>query len=122
MSRHQFSIFLERKFLEWQIEIGHRKSQAEFAKLIGVSRAAITMWLNGDHLPDRENAGKLAAYLGPEIYDMLGMPRPDPDLERLNKIWQHLPDKMRQAILKQGEKFVAEENYDEATKPVKNNI
>ena len=34
MQRHPFSILLERKFLEWQIEIGQRKSQAEFGDLV----------------------------------------------------------------------------------------
>ncbi len=84
MTRHPFSILLERKFLEWQIEQGGRKSQAEFANLVGVSRAAFTMWLNDKHLPDRESAVKLANYLGPEILDALELPRPDPLLQSIN--------------------------------------
>jgi len=105
MPRHPFSILLERKFLEWQIEIGQRKSQAEFSKLIGVSRAAFTMWLNGDHLPDRESAGKLASYLGPEIYDALELPRPNPYLQQLSKMWENIPPDKQQLLVEQAERY-----------------
>lgn len=105
MDRHPFSVLLERKFLEWQIKIGQRKSQAEFAKLIGVSRAAFTMWLNGDHLPDRESAGKLGAYLGPEIYDALELPRPNPLLQALNARWERIPPDKQQKLLELSEQF-----------------
>ena len=105
MTRHPFSVLLERKFLEWQIEIGQRKSQAEFSKLIGVSRAAFTMWLNGDHLPDRENAGKLASYLGPEIYDALELPRPNPYLQKLSRMWENIPPDKQQLLVEDAERY-----------------
>ncbi len=105
MQRHPFSIFLERKFLEWQIEIGARKSQAEFAKLMGVSRSALTMWMNGTHLPDRESAGKLATILGPEVYDLLQFPRPNPLLQKLNQIWERIPADKQQKLAQDAERY-----------------
>jgi len=108
VSRHPFSQFLERKYLEWQIDVGKRISQAEFAKLIGISRASLTMWMNGDHLPDRENAGKLASFFGPEVFDVLNLPRPDPDLQTLSRLWPNLPAETRHAIREQAEKYVTD--------------
>jgi transcriptional regulator with XRE-family HTH domain len=106
MQRHPFSILLERKFLEWQIEIGERKSQSEFAKLMGVSRSALTMWMNGTHLPDRESAGKLAAFLGPEVYDLLDLPRPNPYLQKIKQIFEHIPPDKQQKLAEDAERYV----------------
>jgi transcriptional regulator with XRE-family HTH domain len=119
VTRHPFSILLERKFLEWQIEQGERKSQAEFANLVGVSRAAFTMWLNGKHLPDRESAVKLANYLGPEILDALDLPRPDPLLQSINSRWSNLPADKQQKLAKDAERYEAEATKNGSKRPHK---
>lgn len=106
--RHPFSTFLERKFLEWQIEIGERKPQAEFAKLLGVSRSALTMWMNGTHLPDLESAKKLGNFLGPEIFDILNLPRPDPFLQSINSRWDRIPPDKQEKLAKDAERYAAE--------------
>jgi transcriptional regulator with XRE-family HTH domain len=108
MSRHPFSTLLERKFLQWQIEIGERKSQAEFAQLLGVSRSALTMWMNGTHLPDRESAGKLANFLGTEIYDLLELPRPDPNLQKIKRVWENIPSDKQQKLAEIAERYETE--------------
>jgi transcriptional regulator with XRE-family HTH domain len=108
MQRHPFSIFLERKYLEWQIEVGERRSQAEFAKLIGVSRATLTMWMNGTHLPDRENAGKLATFFGPELYDMLGLPRSNPYLQKINQVFERLSPEHQRKLSEDAERYEVE--------------
>lgn len=108
MARHPFSVLLERKFLEWQIAQGGRKSQAEFASLVGVSRPAFTMWLNGQHLPDRESAVKLANYLGPEILDALDLPRPDPYLQSINSRWSRIPAEKQRKLAELAEQYEKE--------------
>ena len=108
MPRHPFSTFLERRYLEWQIEIGERKSQAEFARLIGVSRASITNWMNGENVPDLESAKKIAAILGPEVFDFLEMPRPNPLLQKLNQIWERIPADKQQKLAQDAERYEAE--------------
>jgi len=119
MQRHPFSIFLERKFLEWQIEIGERKSQAAFADRIGVSRPSITMWMNGTHLPDLENANKLAAVLGPEVYDLLEMPRPNPFLQRINHLFPNLTPEHQQKLAEDAERYERENEQQRLRKPSK---
>lgn len=106
MPRHPFSILLERKFLEWQLEVG-RKSQAEFAKLMGVSRASLTMWMNGTHLPDLESAKKIASVLGPEIFEVLGLPRPNPYLQRINELFDRLSPDHQKQLAEQAERYEA---------------
>lgn len=105
MAKHPFSIFLTRKFLEWQLEQGESKSQAEFAGLLGVKRTSLTMWMNGDHLPENENVEKLANVLGPEVYDLLGLPRPDPLLKSINSRWERIPPEKQQKLAELAEQY-----------------
>jgi len=112
MTRHPFSALLERKYLEWQIEKGERISQAEFARLIGVSRASLTMWMNGTHLPDLESAKKIANLLGPEIFDALDLPRQNPYLQKINQIFERLSPEHQQKLAEDAERY--EMNNDAA--------
>jgi len=116
MQRHPFSTFLERKFLEWQIEIGERKSQAAFADRVGVSRPSITMWMNGTHLPDVENARKLADILGPEVYDLLEMPRPNPYLQKINQVFERLSPEHQQKLSEDAARYETEALKNERPK------
>jgi transcriptional regulator with XRE-family HTH domain len=108
--RHPFGAFLERKYLEWQIEIGERKSQADFARLMGVSRASLTMWMNGTHQPDLESAKKIASLLGPEVFDMLGIPRPNPYLEKIKQIFDNLSPEHQQRLAEDAERYSTSNN------------
>ena len=108
MAKHPFSIFLTRKFLEWQLEQGESKSQAEFAGLLGVKRTSLTMWMNGDHLPENENVEKIANFLGPEVYDLLGLPRPDPFLQSINSRWDRIPPDKQQKLAELAEQYEQE--------------
>lgn len=104
MSSHPFASFLERKYLEWQLKVG-RKSQAEFARLMGVSRAALTMWMNGTHLPDMESAKKIASILGNEVYDVLGYPTPNPYLQKINQVFERLSPEHQQKLAEMAESY-----------------
>jgi transcriptional regulator with XRE-family HTH domain len=109
-SRHPFSTLLERKFLEWQLDVG-RKSQREFADYLGVNRASLTMWLNGDHLPERANIDKLALKLGPEIYDSFDLPRPNPYLQKINQLFDNLSPEHQQRLAEDAERYSANNHH-----------
>ncbi len=83
----KFSQYLEIKFLEWQQSEGGRKTVRQFAAYIGVSPASITQWWNENRVPEGENIQKLANKLGVEVYDVLGLPRPNENLYYLQKEW-----------------------------------
>ena len=94
----KFSQFLEKKFLEWQSLVGERKTVREFASYIGVSQATISTWWNTDRVPEGENVLKLATKLGVEVFDVLGLPRPDTDLLFIQTVWGELDEKTRQKL------------------------
>ena len=110
MTAHPFTTLLERKFLEWQLETGGRKSQAEFAQYIGVKRGTLTMWLNGDHFPERDNVNKLAKVLGDEVYDAMNLPRPNPYLQTINKVFERLSPEQQQKLAEMAERYEVKSN------------
>ena len=100
MDKKTVSEWLESKYVDWMAKSGRRRSIQEFAEWLGVSRPHISRYLGGSRLPSRKNADKIAAKLGPEIYDLLGFQRPDPLLQRLQAAWDWLVDQERRDIEK----------------------
>jgi transcriptional regulator with XRE-family HTH domain len=104
-----FRQWLEIKFLEWQRNQGGRKTVLQFADFLGVSQQAVSSWMNGTRLPQGEYLRKLADKLGLEVYDVLGLERPDPLLYYLTKHWDEFPENVQNAILDQAEKYANED-------------
>jgi transcriptional regulator with XRE-family HTH domain len=119
MPRNQFSMFLETKFLEWQIKQGKRTTLKEFSEHLGVSRAAISLWLNGDRAPDQQNIQKLAEMLGYDVYDALGLPRPNPYLQKISHVFESLSPEHQKKLAEMAEKYEADNNAVNAKKGTK---
>lgn len=94
----KFPQFLEYKFLEWQQREGGRKTVRQFAAYIGVSAASISTWWNENRTPEGDNVRKLADKLGIEVYDALGIPRPDEDLLYITQNWQNYTEEEKQQL------------------------
>lgn len=63
------------------------------------------MWWNGNRLPEGANVQKLAKRLGLEVYDVLGLPRPDADLHFLQQHWDDLSPEARKALREKAEEY-----------------
>lgn len=100
-----FRQFLEMKYLEWQRDSGGRKTVNDFARYIGVSPSTISMWWSGERSPQGENIVKLSFKLGLEVYDVLGLPRPDPELHYIQQHWDVYSPEERRALLEQAKTF-----------------
>lgn len=101
-----FPEFLEKKYLEWQVNVG-RKTIIEFAAYIGVSQPILSMWMNGKKRPGVDNIKLLAEIFGVEVYDSLGLPRPNPYLQRVNRVWEFLSEDDQKKIAEDAEKYEA---------------
>jgi TRAP-type C4-dicarboxylate transport system substrate-binding protein len=62
---------------------------------------------------------KLVELLDLEVYDILGLPRPDQNLSRLTRVWSQIPARFQQILAEQAEKY-AVEGDNEAVKGVVN--
>lgn len=90
--------WLDRQFLHWQMSQGGSKTIVEFAKYLEVSRDALYKWMNGNRLPDLEYVQKISDKLGPEIYDLAGLPRPNERLQRIKQVWDSLSEEEQEDL------------------------
>lgn len=88
--RDPFRVWLNRKYDEWEAPAGTRKSVRLWAEALGLNRDALSHWMHGIRRPDRASASLLASALGPEVYELLDMPRADPLLETIIQHWSDL--------------------------------
>ena len=65
------------KFREWELKTSRKQTESAFAKYLGVKPPTLNRWTNGNATPQGENLRLLARKLGPEVYDILGLVRPD---------------------------------------------
>ena len=105
-----FSQWLEQKFLEWQTAQGERKTIQDFADYLGVKGSVLSHWMNEIRKkPNSESIRQLSSKLGFEVYDVLGLPRPDPDLAYISQNWDKVSEEFRQKFRKQVEQQLANE-------------
>jgi transcriptional regulator with XRE-family HTH domain len=98
--KEAFAKWLERQYIEWMSDRGEVASQREFAEFIGIDPMNLSNYLNAKRrMPDQESIKKIAEKLGPEVYDVLGLARPDPQLQRLTSMWHKLDQETKNRIL-----------------------
>jgi hypothetical protein len=90
--------WLNQKFTEWEKTQGRSQSYYTFARHLAVSQSGLAQWMTGNGVPGGDDLIAIAAKLGPEIYDMLGLPRPDTDVQRLTVSFASLPVDIRQRL------------------------
>ena len=108
--------WLNKKFLEWEMAQGSRKTLTEFSEWLEISQPTLSNYMNGERTPTGKNVHRLADKLGPEIYDLLEIQNPDPDLAFIRSNWFQLPKKIQDLILK----TIKDENRQSQTKTIKN--
>ena len=114
MTKTDFANWLDKKFLEWQQREGGSRTALEFSEWLGFANATVNQWLNGNRSPESGNVHLLALKLGLEVYDVLGLPRPD-ELPYLVQVNVHkLKDAERAAIRKVIERAKKREGDGEA--------
>jgi len=70
--------YLNRAFLAWQASTGFSQSQRDFADYLGLGNATVGKLMRGEvGVPETATLDKIAAKLGGDIYDVVGVERPD---------------------------------------------
>ena len=112
-----FPEYIEAQFVKWQSAQGKRKTIQEFADYLEISQALLSMWMNGKRTPGHENIVRLAENFGPEVYDALGLARPDPDLTYIDQHWDELSPALRRQLREQAEKYVTDNEIRRIPEP-----
>ena len=106
--------FLKRKHLEHCLEKGVVLNESEWVKEVlnanlprndKLAYPSVNQWMNGDRLPDAKNIMRLYKVFGPEIMPYVGIELP-PDLARLVKDWDTLPEDTKDRIVELAKKSV----------------
>ncbi len=96
------------KFLEWQLARKERSTFDDFSEYLGIGRSTLSKWMNGTSRPAKSLIYQVADKLGPEIYDLMNLPRPDSDLTYIIKHWGVLTQEQRCAIREEAENYHAQ--------------
>jgi len=101
--KKRLALYLGEKHLEYINQVVHRPaSQAEFALWLGVNPQTYTRLINEHSLPKLANIIPIADRLGPEVYDICGIPRlvpSDKDFQIVLDNWHILSSKEKRALL-----------------------
>ncbi len=75
----QFYEWITKKYIQWRGDaVGRDRTVKDFADWIGVSNQLMSYWMRKDGIIPRhqKTINKLVSKYGPEVYDVLGIPRP----------------------------------------------
>jgi transcriptional regulator with XRE-family HTH domain len=110
-------------YLDWQKREGSVKTLKEFASFCGINESYFNLVMNEKRPFTQKMAFKLAKVLNdPQFYDVVDLPRPDPDLQALTQIWPLLDETSRHTLRKQGERYVTENEKRSEQRSTENNI
>jgi transcriptional regulator with XRE-family HTH domain len=90
--------WLNQKFAEWEKSQGSRQSYYAFARFLDVSQSGLGQWMTGASMPGGNDLLTIAEKLGPEIYEIMGLPRPNAEVQRVTVSFAALPADMRQRL------------------------
>lgn len=115
MSPLTFPQVLERALIAYRIIQTKNRGNVSinsFAKYLGYSRPMVTLWMNGKRkvtYDALENMlPKLHELIGPEVYEMLEHPKPDPVLDYFVESWEALTESQRMDLSAMLEDYLEE--------------
>jgi transcriptional regulator with XRE-family HTH domain len=94
----EFKEWLMLEFKKYETKMGGRQNFVDFARFLKVKPPTLTRWLNGDSIPTGDSVYQLATRLGPEVYDVLGLPIPNYSLIEFMSVPPDLKDAMFSAF------------------------
>jgi len=102
------------QYLDWQRELGKTQPRVAFAKWLGIPQPTLSAYLHGRRSPQGFTVDKLAEKLGVEVYDVLGLKRPDPWLRLVLRMWQDLHEEDQQSVIEMMQEMVARRQGEKA--------
>lgn len=126
-TQQPFKEYLFNFFAEWEkTQPKKRSSFSAFARWLSdnstdtlVKQQNVDSWMNGAIPKDHKYVIVLAEKTGDEIYEVLDLPKPNPRLQRINRIWEFLPEKVQIKIEEEAAQYEAENIADRVQKAAK---
>ena len=112
-----FYQWINEKYIEWA---NGRKSETQFAQWLGISQATFNAWQRKARGVPKSQVliEKIASKLGPEIYDILGIERPDFNSVSLDSLPSDIRTELESTLREMKERserqYIADPNSPEA--------
>ncbi len=119
MAKNPVGLWLDKQYIAWQARAGESKTWGEFAAYLGVARGTLDNWSRGSRRPEGANVTVLAEKLGPEIYDLLGLDRPDARKLIVNQVFEALSEEGKTKAVEELRKLAAREQKGRGNEPLK---
>ncbi len=98
----KFAEWFKNAYFDWERQHSDGiQGITKFAEYLGVEQPQVSAWMKGKYKPGRENVGRLAAKLGPGVFDALNMPAPDRELARLIQLYESASEEQKEKIIRQ---------------------
>lgn len=102
----KLSDWLETQYLLWKGD--SKKTYTDFAVYLDVPNTSLSNWLNSGTKMRADTVSKIARKLGPEIYDVLGLDRPDANDPRSVLFTAGFPPELVERLLLAREEYSTE--------------
>ena len=108
-----FPAWFNRAYKRWSRSQAGEEDFVAFCDLLGYPPSKVLGWMHGEVLPEKPEVLSIAGILGVEVYQVLDLPKPDPELLRIYGSFSHLSGQDRSNLalaLLEIEKIFEEDN------------
>jgi len=122
-----FPAWFNRAYKRWSRSQAGEEDFIAFSDLLGYPPSKVLGWLHGEFLPEGPEILSIAGTLGIDVYKVLDLPKPEPELLKLYYRFSHLRGQDRSKLVLaifEVERLLKEDNISssspEATEIIKN--
>jgi len=99
--------WFEEHYIQWRSrQTARQVGVTQWAKFLDVKRDTLNKYMLRGSLPEGENKLRIGDKY-PELYDLLGEARPDPQFRSLARNWERIPARVRRQMMEQAEQYSA---------------
>lgn len=85
-----FPAWFKRAYKRWSRSQAGEEDFIAFCDLLGYPPSKVLGWLHGEFLPEGPEVLSIAGILGIKVYQVLDLPKPDPELIKIYGSFAHL--------------------------------
>ena len=85
-----FPAWFNRAYKRWSRSQAGEEDFIAFCDLLGYPTSKVLGWLHGEFIPEGPEVLSIAGILGIKVYQVLDLPKPDPELIKIFESFAHL--------------------------------
>ena len=93
-----FPAWFNRAYKRWSRSQAGEEDFIAFCDLLGYPPYKVLGWIHGESLPEEPEVLSIAGIFGTDVYEVLGLPKPEPQLLKIYKSFTHLTGENRGKI------------------------